>query len=52
MRFVKMPHLDPAAPQLYARYDEDGLCRLTCILEHAELQQFIADGGVIEEPDA
>lgn len=30
---------------IYARIDDDGLCRLTCTAEYPEFQAYIAAGG-------
>jgi hypothetical protein len=32
--------------KIYARIDEDGLCRLTCTEDNPEFLKFIEDGGV------
>ena len=32
-------------PQIYARIDDDGKCRLTCIAEHSEFQEWLAEGN-------
>lgn len=32
-------------PQVYARIDDDGKCRLTCIAEHPEFQEWLAEGN-------
>jgi len=32
-------------PQIYARIDDDGLCRLTCTAEFPEFQAYITAGG-------
>jgi hypothetical protein len=31
--------------QIYARIDDDGLCRLTCTSEHPEFQAWLAEGN-------
>ena len=31
--------------QIYARIDDDGLCRMTCIAENPEFQAWIAEGN-------
>jgi hypothetical protein len=38
-------------PQIYARIDDDGLCRLTCIAEHQEFQQHVKNGGELQDAD-
>jgi hypothetical protein len=31
--------------QIYARIDDDGLCRMTCIAENPEFQTWISEGN-------
>jgi len=31
--------------QIYARIDDDGLCRLTCTADYPEFQKWIEEGG-------
>jgi hypothetical protein len=31
--------------QIYARIDDDGLCRMTCIAENPEFQAWLAEGN-------
>jgi hypothetical protein len=31
--------------QIYARIDDDGLCRLTCSAEYPEFQAWLAEGN-------
>ena len=31
---------------IYARIDDDGLCRLTCAAEYPEFQAWLAEGNV------
>jgi len=32
-------------PQIYARIDDDGLCRLTCSEEYPEFKEWVEDGN-------
>jgi hypothetical protein len=32
-------------PQIYARIDDDGKCRLTCTAEYPEFQAWLAEGN-------
>lgn len=34
-----------AGVQIYARIDDDGKCRLTCIEEYPEFKQWISEGN-------
>ena len=38
-------------PQIYARIDDDGKCRLTCTADYPELQAWLAEGNVPEPAD-
>jgi hypothetical protein len=37
--------------QIYARIDDDGLCRLTCVAENPEFQTYLKNGGQLEDAD-
>jgi hypothetical protein len=37
--------------QIFARIDDDGLCRLTCTAEHQEFQQHLKNGGELQNAD-
>jgi hypothetical protein len=37
--------------QIFARIDDDGLCRLTCTAEHQEFQQHVKNGGELQDAD-
>jgi hypothetical protein len=45
MMIYKMLPVVEGEPQIYARIDDDGLCRLTCTAEYPEFQAHIAAGG-------
>jgi hypothetical protein len=36
---------------IYARIDDDGLCRLTCTKDYSEFQDWIAQGNTPEPAD-
>jgi hypothetical protein len=38
-------------PQIYARIDDDGKCRLTCVAEHPEFIEWLAEGNTPEPAD-
>ncbi len=44
----KMLLLIEGQQQIYARIDDDGLCRLTCTADYPELQKWLEEGGVPE----
>jgi hypothetical protein len=44
----KMLPLAEGMQQIYARIDDDGLCRLTCTAEYPEFQKWLEEGNVPE----
>jgi hypothetical protein len=38
--------------KIYARIDDDGLCRVTCTADHPPFQEWVAEGGVPEPADS
>ena len=38
-------------PQIYARIDDDGLCRLTCTEDYQEFKDWLAEGNTPEPAD-
>jgi len=46
MIYKMLPKRNPDDPQIYARIDDDGLCRLTCTEDHPPFQEWVAEGGV------
>ena len=36
---------------IYARIDDDGLCRLTCTEDYPEFKDWLAEGNTPEEAD-
>jgi len=50
MIFKMLPVVE-GEPQVYARIDDDGKCRLTCIAEHPEFQEWLAEGNEPLPPD-
>jgi hypothetical protein len=38
-------------PQVFARIDDDGLCRVTCVAEHPEFQEYLKNGGELQDAD-
>jgi len=37
--------------QIFARIDDDGLCRVTCIAENSEFQDHLKNGGELQDAD-
>jgi hypothetical protein len=50
MIYKKLPLRD-GEQQIYARIDDDGLCRLTCTAEYPELQAWLAEGNEPQPAD-
>jgi len=44
MIFKKLPLVE-GQQQIYARIDDDGKCRLTCIEDYPEFKKWIAEGN-------
>jgi hypothetical protein len=36
---------------VFARIDDDGLCRVTCIAENPEFQDYLNNGGELQDAD-
>ena len=34
---------------VFARIDSDGKCRLTCIQDHPEFQEYLKNGGALQD---
>ena len=47
----KMLSLVEGQPQIYARIDDDGLCRLTCTADYPEFKAWLEAGNVPEPAD-
>ena len=45
MMFKILPKLNETDQQIYARIDDDGLCRLTCTADYPEFQAWLAEGN-------
>jgi len=44
MIFKMLPAIE-GEPQIYARIDDDGKCRLTCTADYAEYLEWLAEGN-------
>jgi hypothetical protein len=51
MIYKMLPKLNPEDAQIYARIDDDGLCRLTCTAEYQPFQEWLAEGNTPEPAD-
>ena len=49
MRWIEYEVIDGV--QIYARVDDDNKTRVTCVAEHPELQDWIAEGNTPEAAD-
>jgi hypothetical protein len=36
---------------VFGRIDDDGLCRVTCVAENPEFQEYLKNGGQLEDAD-
>lgn len=45
MTYKSLPKFTPNSPQIYARIDDDGVCRVTCSEDNTEFQAWLADGN-------
>ena len=37
--------------QIFARIDDDGLCRVTCVAENPEFQDYLKNGGELQDAE-
>ena len=47
----KVHHVDEFGKTIYARIDDDGLCRLTCTEDYPEFKTWISEGNTPEQAD-
>jgi hypothetical protein len=52
MIYKMLPKLNPEDAQIYARIDDDGLCRLTCTEDHPPFQEWLSAGNEPLPPDS
>jgi hypothetical protein len=45
MTYQELAKISPTDPQIYARIDDDGVCRLTCSADHPPFQEWLAEGN-------
>jgi hypothetical protein len=50
MIFKMLPAVE-GEPQIYARIDDDGKCRLTCTADYPEFVAWLAEGNEVLPPD-
>lgn len=51
MIYKLLPKRYETDQQIYARIDDDGLCRLTCTEDYPEFQKWLAEGNEPLPPD-
>ena len=51
MIYKMLPKINEFEEQVFARFDDDGLCRLTCIVENPEFQEYLKNGGELQDAD-
>lgn len=49
--YKMLPKMNQDAPQIYARIDDDGVCRVTCSEGNEEFQAWLAEGNTPLPPD-
>ncbi len=47
-KFIK---INDDGMKIFARIDDDGLCRVTCIAENPEFQEYLKNGGELQDAD-
>jgi hypothetical protein len=51
MMYKMLPKLNPDDQQIFARIDDDGLCRLTCSAEYPQLKAELVAGAELQDAD-
>lgn len=51
MIYKMLPKLSVIDKQIYARIDDDGLCRLTCTEDYPEFKAWLEEGNTPEPTD-
>jgi len=51
MIYKILPKSKPEDTQIFARIDDDGLCRLTCTEDYPPFQEWLAEGNEPEPAD-
>jgi hypothetical protein len=47
----KVLHTNEEGKVIYARFDDDGKCRLTCSEDYSEFKEWVAQGNTPEPAD-
>ena len=51
MMYKMLPKLNPDDQQIFARIDDDGLCKLTCSAEYPQLKADLVAGAELQDAD-
>jgi hypothetical protein len=51
MIYKMLPKINLENQQIFARIDDDGKCRVTCIAENPEFQEHLKNGGELQDAD-
>jgi len=51
MIYKMLPKINKFEPQVFARIDDDGKCRLTCTAQYPEFQAHIKAGAELQDVD-
>lgn len=50
MIYKMLPTIE-GEPTVFTRIDDDGKCRVTCIAENPEFQEYLKNGGELQDAD-
>jgi len=51
MIYKMLPKINLENQQIFARIDDDGKCRVTCIAENPEFQDHLKNGAELQDAD-
>jgi hypothetical protein len=51
MIYKMLPKINEFEEQIFARIEDDGLCRVTCIAENPEFQTYLKNGAELQDSE-